>query len=520
MITASHEQRGITHGTQPDFDEVTVAMPLQRNEAASNHEQAATATTLTTNSPKDPYQAQFEVVQERQDLADSSYEPSQSQDTPPPFTGIIDTQEAIDLANADMDVRRGLSSDTATITDYDQPTSARRANECEDCSTSLEDEPFTWKCTRCESSGLCVTCYAVPQIVDRNGHHNHRFVSVRARAHQGSAGPSSSSTTSNPREQVIAKQRKKIVKFKYGVRHMPYTSLKQESARQDRDRAIRQIRQNWPGSAFWPRDLAPRSNGILLQPRDVSTSLLSVLVELSDLTKGDPQTGHDAMSTAVSGRQAEPGIPNDHVKLLPDDVKVAIELCSGDGEAVEGDEDNLMMGETHIDSETESESLDIVSSEDIAVRPSTRVPFNDTASNTFDTSVTFRESPSTPSRQLDDEMDVASEEGAQVQRTVPSSIAGDEAPRPRSFTATSEDHRTVTPAKQQQVAPPNLSLADLMARAREIVRTTPSSREFRIAEDEKWSDHAKEFEDLFECMSAKAGFQGKQLVVRFQLEDG
>ncbi|KAK4556435.1 hypothetical protein LTR86_006579 [Recurvomyces mirabilis] len=518
MITASQEQRGITHGTQPEFDEVRVAVPARRNEAANDHGRVATATTSANNASKDPYQVQVEVIEEHQDLADSSYEPSQSQDTPPPFTGSIDTQETVDLASADVDARRGLPSDTATITDYDQPASARRPNECEDCATSLDDEPYTWKCTRCEHSGFCVACYAVPQIVDRNGHHDHKFVSVRARASQGAAGPSAS-TASTPREQVIEKQRKKMVKLKYGVRHMPYTSLKQESARQDRDRAIRQIRLNWPGSTFWPRALAPRSNGILLHPRDVSTSLLSVVLELSDLTKWDPQTGHDAMTSAVSERQALQSIPDGHVKLLPDDVKVAIELCSGAGEAMVRDEDSLTIEETHVDSETESESLDIVPSQDIAVRPRARMSSEDTANDTFDTSVTFRQSPSTPSHQLDDEMDVVPEEGAQIQSTVPSSIAEDEAPRPRSFTATSEEHRTITPAKQQPLGSPVVTLADLMAQAREIVRTTPSSREFRIAREEKWSDHVKEFEDLFVCMSTKAEFQGKILGVRFQLEE-
>ncbi|KAK5126313.1 hypothetical protein LTR85_010549 [Meristemomyces frigidus] len=107
--------------------------------------------------------------------------------------------------------------------------------------------------------------------------------------------------------------------------------------RRERDSLIEEINRNWDKPRlFWPEHLKPRAAIIMangpamktkvseaLEPRDVSTKLLTAIASLSSITRSNVNEAHKAMKRAVDKRIRKSKEPE---KLLPEDVDEAYKL--------------------------------------------------------------------------------------------------------------------------------------------------------------------------------------------------
>lgn len=128
------------------------------------------------------------------------------------------------------------------------------------------------------------------------------------------------------------KQKRKGDKRKApGVVHRQYSGLGQD-AQAIRDRHIKQITSNWNNPRqCWPEKLAPCNAATrqLLEPRDVSTSLLEEIERLSSVCRGDPEKGHKEINVAFwKRRRLNDEDRRGPDRLIADDIKDAIKMCS------------------------------------------------------------------------------------------------------------------------------------------------------------------------------------------------
>lgn len=312
MVTASQEQRGISHGPATNLSAVDSrdALPKssRRQGSQPQHEvdrsvEQVRSQTLEKDGvqrsqtlgrediwqamPDDPYQTRVNRIERVQEEEDHDYQPSQENAQREPFHNLNQRaveQEEIEHLQGEV-ARMGPSSRRS-------PKRVREEVDAVDETSVATADP---------------------------------------------AGPELDPKRPSKKIAKLQQPRTPSGRCSAGVRHQAYEAISAQT-RAERDAIIDRINRNWQNPPlFWPRELTPRGEVCIqhgpgdrpvkleaaLKPHDVSSKLLAAVERLSSETVGEWRSAQQLMSKAYYQRVKSTVGPT---KLLPQDLDKAIEL--------------------------------------------------------------------------------------------------------------------------------------------------------------------------------------------------